>query len=45
MSKTNDNFAENLVAYALIATIVGIWMVGVGLFKSIKYLLQKKGGW
>ena len=45
MSKSDEKFAENLAAYALIATVVGIWMVGAGLFKTTKYFLQKKGVW
>jgi hypothetical protein len=45
VSKSDEKFAENLVAYALIATVVGIWMVGAGLFKATKYFLQKKEVW
>ncbi len=45
MSKSDEKFAEKLVAYALIATVVGIWMVGAGLFKATKYFLQKKEVW
>ena len=45
MSKSDEKFAENLLVYALIATIVGIWMVGAGLFKATKYFLQKKEVW